>query len=117
MQVIHFSADRMEPISLYDSVSAFGVPLGHGRGEAHVYCVHMDAGGRIGAHRAGFSQLFLVVAGSGWACGEDGRRADLAAGRGVYFARGETHAKGSDTGMTALMVQVDDLAPAADALS
>jgi quercetin dioxygenase-like cupin family protein len=41
--------------------------------------------------------------------GADGQRIELTAGQGVFFERGEHHSKGSDSGMTALMVQVTDL--------
>jgi hypothetical protein len=61
--------------------------------------------------------LFLVVGGSGWVSGPDGEPRPLGVGRGVYIARGEMHAKGSDTGMTAIMVQLADLAAAPVALA
>ena len=111
MRVVDFSRERAEPIERFDSVAATSVHVGDGEGEAHVYSVHFDAGGRIGTHPAGFGQLFLVVEGSGWVAGEDGQRVELCAGQGAYIARGEQHSKGSDTGMSAIMVQVRDLAP------
>jgi quercetin dioxygenase-like cupin family protein len=111
MRIVDFSPAQNQPITLYDSVRAYSVALGDGQGEGHVYCVRFDAGGSIGEHVAGFGQLFLVVEGAGWAAGEDGVRVPLRAGQGAYFHRGERHAKGSDTGMTAIMVQVSDLAP------
>jgi len=42
----------------------------------------------------------------------DGVRQPLAAGQGAFIARGEVHAKGSDAGLTAIMVQLTDLTPA-----
>ena len=111
MQVIEFSRDRALPVALFESASAYSVSVGNGVGEAHVYCLHFEPGGKIGEHPAGFGQLFLVVAGEGWAAGEDGRRVRLTAGQGAYFRRGELHAKGSETGMTAIMVQVAELEP------
>jgi quercetin dioxygenase-like cupin family protein len=77
----------------------------------HIYCVYVEPGGSIGAHPAGFAQLFLVVNGSGWATGPDGERIALTAGQGVYVSPGEVHAKGSESGMTAIMVQADHLQP------
>lgn len=109
MRVFDFSAALAQPITLFDSVRATSVLLGDGRGESHFYCVRIDAGGSIGEHVAGFAQLFLVVEGSGWAAGADGARHPLAAGQGAWFERGESHAKGSDTGLTAIMVQVAEL--------
>src|SRR5918911_3896544 len=111
MRVLEFSREQSQPIELFDSVSASSVHLGDGSGEAHVYCLYFGPGGEIGEHRAGFGQLLLVVEGSGWAAGADGRRVALEAGQGVFFERGEVHSKGSETGMTAIMVQVSELTP------
>jgi quercetin dioxygenase-like cupin family protein len=113
MRLIEFSREHARPIELFNSVSASSVSLGDGAGEAHIYCLYFGAGGQIGEHRAGFGQLFLVIDGEGWASGGDGRRVSLAAGQGAYFERGELHAKGSETGMTAIMVQVAELEPSA----
>ena len=112
MHLLDFTPGRGTPITVYDSHGAFALPLGEGQGEGHVYCVRIEPGGAIGAHEAASGQLFLVVEGSGWVSGPDGVERPLGAGRGVYLARGEVHAKGSDTGMTAIMVQLMELAPA-----
>jgi quercetin dioxygenase-like cupin family protein len=117
MHLLDFTPGHGTPITVYDSHGAFAVPLGEGRGEGHVYCVRIEPGGSIGAHEAGFNQLFLVVGGSGWVSGPDGEQRPLGVGRGVYIPRGEVHAKGSDTGMTAIMVQLADLAAAPVALA
>jgi quercetin dioxygenase-like cupin family protein len=109
MRVVNFSREHARPIELFDSVAASAVHLCDGAGEAHVYCLHFEAGGVIGEHVAGFDQLLLIVAGEGWAAGASGRRVNLSAGQGVFFARGETHSKGSETGMTAVMVQVSEI--------
>jgi quercetin dioxygenase-like cupin family protein len=111
MRKLHFARERGEPITLFDSQGAISVPLADGSGEAHVYCVYVEAGGCIGRHVAGFGQLFLVIEGSGWASGADGVRVALRAGEGAYFARGERHSKGSEEGMTAIMVQVGEMVP------
>lgn len=110
MRRLSFSPQEAEPITRFESSSATSVPLGDGHGEAHVYCLYFSPGGNIGPHPAGFDQLFLVTSGEGWAAGEDGNRVALTVGQGVYFARGETHSKGSANGMTAIMVQVDAIA-------
>jgi quercetin dioxygenase-like cupin family protein len=111
MKLVAFSREFAEPISVFHSTGASSVQLGDGEGEAHVHWVHFDPGGRIGRHRAGFGQLFLVMEGSGWVEGGDGMRVELTAGQGAFIENGETHAKGSHAGMTALMVQVSELRP------
>jgi hypothetical protein len=118
MKLLNFGPERATPISEYGSQHASAVPLGSGQGEAHVYWVHLDANGEIGAHEAGFAQLFLVVEGSGWISGSDGSRISLSQGQGAFIACGEIHAKGTASGMTAIMVQLTDMTttPAARAL-
>jgi quercetin dioxygenase-like cupin family protein len=111
MKIIDFSPERAEPITRYESVDAHSVPLADGRGEAHVHCIRFGAGGRIGPHPTGFGQLFVVVEGRGWVEGREGRRREIAAGEAAWFERGEHHAKGSDHGMTAVMIQVGELEP------
>jgi quercetin dioxygenase-like cupin family protein len=115
MEPIDLRALRCEGIRLYQSVAAAGAEFAAGAGEAHLHCVRFEPGGAIGPHEAGFGQLFLVVEGRGWVSDADGRRVEVSAGQGALLARGELHAKGSDTGMTALMVQVRELAPRAGA--
>jgi quercetin dioxygenase-like cupin family protein len=115
MKVVDFSPDRARPIELFGSVRATSVPIGDGSGAVHVYAVRFAPGGSIGRHEAGFDQLFLVVEGSGWAEGDDGVRVDLPAGRGAFFRKGEVHAKGSEGGAAAIMVQADRVEPVEDA--
>jgi len=117
MQLLSFGAEQATPIREYLSQNASAVFLVSGQGEAHVYCVHLGAGGEIGVHEAGFAQLFLVVEGSGWVSGSDGRRQLLAQGHGALIARGEVHAKGSALGMTAIMLQLTEVTTPADSPS
>jgi len=109
LQLLDFGGGHDTLISAYESQGAYALPLGDGRGEGHVYRIRIEPGGAIGAHEAGFGQLFLVVTGSGWISGSDGVRYPLATGQGAWIARGEVHAKGSDTGLTAIMVQFTEL--------
>jgi quercetin dioxygenase-like cupin family protein len=115
MHLLDFTPGHGAPISVFDSHGSVAQPLGEGRGEGHVYCVRIEPGGEIGSHEAGFGQLFLVIAGSGWVSGPDGVARPLGVGWGAYIPRGEVHAKGSDTGVTAIMVQLTELAVAPSA--
>jgi hypothetical protein len=110
IRIVQFSADAAEPITSYSSVSSSAVALAHGEGASHVYAVHIQGGGEIGPHPAGFDQLFLIVQGSGWIAGADGVRHSLAALQGAFVPKGETHAKGSQAGMVAIMAQASNFA-------
>jgi quercetin dioxygenase-like cupin family protein len=112
MHLLDFAPGQEALVTEYDSRGAYALPLGDGRGEGHVYCIRIEPGGAIGRHEATFGQLFLVVAGSGWVSGSDGVQRQLGVGQGAFIGRGEIHAKGSDRGLTAIMVQLTDLAAA-----
>jgi quercetin dioxygenase-like cupin family protein len=93
----------------FEVKNASSLELAEGRGKAHAYILYFEPGGEIGPHEAGYGQLLLAVSGDGWVAGGDGIRYALAAGEVAFIARGERHSKGSETGLTALMVQVRDL--------
>jgi hypothetical protein len=109
MRVIDAGRGPAEAIDRFESRDAWAHELAEGHGATHVYSVHIDAGGEIGPHEAGFDQLFIVVAGSGWGAGPDGVREALTAGQAALFRKGELHSKGSEEGLSAIMVQVDAL--------
>jgi quercetin dioxygenase-like cupin family protein len=108
MRVIETASGAAEPITEFDSVAATRVVVADGV-DARAYAVSFEPGGSIGPHTAGLGQLFIPVALSGWAAGGDGQRHRISVGQIAHIARGEVHSKGSDTGMTAVMVQVRDL--------
>lgn len=114
MHVIDFAPDRAAQITEFESRAASAQLLGRGHAEGHVYAVHLSAGGEIGRHLAGFAQLFLLLAGDGWVCGADGVRHPVRAGQAAVIARGEVHAKGSETGCTAIIIQLAELTPPAN---
>jgi hypothetical protein len=74
----------------------------------HVGVFHVGPGGVIGRHPATTPQLLLIVAGEGWVSGADHERVPLAAGQGAFWSGGEDHESGSDTGMTAVVIDAAD---------
>lgn len=115
MKILRFDAALAERIESrpYEVKLASSIALAEGGGEAHAYVLYFDPGGEIGPHEAGFGQLFLALSGAGWVAGSDGARISLVEGQAAFIDRGEVHSKGSETGLTALMVQVRDLSPLA----
>jgi quercetin dioxygenase-like cupin family protein len=109
MRILSEPPRRLDTITSYDSRGASARRVADGSGEAHAYVVRFEPGGVIGRHEAGFAQLFIVLEGGGWVAGDDDRRVAIAAGDIVMFDRGEHHAKGSESGMLVVMVQVRDM--------
>ena len=93
----------------YEVTKVSSIELAVGDGEAHAYGLYFEPGGEIGPHEAGYGQLFFALSGDGWVAGGDGIRQPLATGEAAFIMRGEIHSKGSETGLSALMVQVRDL--------
>jgi len=110
IRLFNFGSEAARTIELFNSVGASSVELAHGVGESHAYAVHVEPGGSIGEHPAGFDQLFLVVQGAGWVAGTDGVRHNVGTNKGAFVPKGEVHSKGSETGMLALMVQASTFA-------
>jgi quercetin dioxygenase-like cupin family protein len=111
VEIFEFDRSVADDVVDYGARALRSVHLASGSGPAHVYVTHFGPEGGLDRHEAGFGQLLLVVEGEGWVEGGDGRRRLLRAGQGARFDRGEAHAKGSVTGMTAVMVQIRDLEP------
>src|SRR5262249_28415339 len=111
MRLLPATGAAWEVIEQYASRGATTTRLADGSGEAHVHLLRIAAGGIIDRHEAGFGQLWIVVEGRGWVAGDDGQRRQVRAGDVAFFDRGEDHSKGSDSGMTVVMVQVYDLVP------
>ncbi len=109
VRVVRVKPGTSMPIVDFASAGASSVAVADGEGDVHIYFVTFDPGGSIGPHEAGFGQLFFPILGSGWVAGEDGERCPVSPGEAGCISRGEVHSKGSESGMTALMVQVDDL--------
>jgi quercetin dioxygenase-like cupin family protein len=115
MNIVSFGSLHLLPVNEFASRGASAQELGHGSGEAHAFVVHLERGGVIGPHAAGFGQIWTPVEGSGWIAGADGVRHPLRSGEVAFIGRGETHSKGSDQGMTAVMVQIREFTPHARA--
>jgi len=111
MKILGFNAGMAERIGSrpYEVKRASSIGIAEGEGELHVYVVYLEPGRVIGPHEAGFGQLYFAASGDGWIAGGDGERIALAEGEAAFIQRGEIHSKGSQTGLTALMVQVRDL--------
>jgi quercetin dioxygenase-like cupin family protein len=109
MHILNTAALPLATITDFASVGAHVAPLGSRADDVHISFLRFDPPGVINLHPAGFHQFFVVLSGAGWITGGDGVRHPLKAGQIAFVRRGENHAKGSDVGMTALIVQLREL--------
>jgi quercetin dioxygenase-like cupin family protein len=78
---------------------------------AHIGCMHLDENGLIGYHQAVVPQLLLIVNGEGLVRGETEDFIKVQTGDAVYWEKGEWHETKSDTGLTAIVIESEELDP------
>lgn len=99
-----------QSISNYNSFSSFYSKIIKTKEPTNVGFIEIEQGGIVGYQKAPVPQFFIVVKGKGWIKGEDKTRISLKSGEGVFWEKGEGHTSGSDTGLTALVLQSENLA-------
>lgn len=102
-----------DPVTDYDARGVTAMSLAEGLGPWTGTVLFVDAGGSLGPHETGRDQVLLVVSGTGW-LEVDGVRRELGAGDAGVVSAGVRHAKGSVTGMVALVLQSPAIAVPAE---
>jgi quercetin dioxygenase-like cupin family protein len=72
---------------------------------------YIGKGGFVPRHPTTEPQLFVVIQGTGWVSGEDGKKVPIKAGQAAYWEPGETHESGTDEGMQAIIAHSDSFDP------
>jgi quercetin dioxygenase-like cupin family protein len=112
MKIFRFDSGIGKKVDLYNS-SGFTISrVAHLFDEAVVNCAYLDANGVIGHHQATIPQLFLVVQGQGWVRGESLERILIETGQAAYWEKGEWHESGTETGLTAVIIEGVNFDPA-----
>ena len=112
MRIFRFDREVAQPIKQFDSAN---VSIGRGvrmDGKSRVAVFHVEPGGTVGYHPSVGYQLYLVINGEGWVEGPERVPRAIHAGQAVFWVDGEWHASGSNTGMTAVVVEADEMNPA-----
>ncbi|WP_026695231.1 cupin domain-containing protein [Peribacillus kribbensis] len=111
MKLFTFRSDTGKKIEQYDSHNVIFSKIMKTDQPAFFGCMYIEPHGIVGRHEATLPQLFLVLDGEGWASGPDGRRAVIKKGDAVFWDAGEMHESGSETGMTAIILESPNLNP------
>jgi quercetin dioxygenase-like cupin family protein len=96
-------------ITHFDSSGATIGGVARCAGHVGVSFIELDPGGVIGMHEAEGPQLFLVVEGAGRVRSGDDEPVQIAQGQGAFWEAGEPHETVTDTGLTAIVVEADEL--------
>ena len=104
MEIRSFDISTARPVTDFGSDFRLS-PLVAPGARVAINVIHLAPGGCVGRHRAVVPQAFCVVAGEGWVAGDDDERVAIAVGQAVEWSEGEHHAAGSDSGLTAIVVE------------
>ncbi|WP_391201643.1 cupin [Psychrobacillus sp. L4] len=74
-------------------------------------CMYLETNGVVGYHEAVVPQLLLVIAGEGRVRGEVGSTVKVKAGDAVFWGKGEGHETTTETGLTAIVIESEELKP------
>ena len=101
-----FTFDRAEhEVTHHGSAGLHATRIARFTETAQATCLTVAPGGLIGTHPASGHQVLLIVSGSGWCAGANGVHVAVTAGQAAYWAPGEIHTTGSDTGLTAIALE------------
>jgi quercetin dioxygenase-like cupin family protein len=112
MKLFRFDPEVGTSIHRYNS-SGFTISnVMHLPDDAVIRCAYLDPSGIIGDHQATVPQLFLVVQGEGWVRGKTSDQTRIKAGQAAYWEKDEWHESGTETGMTAMIIEGLNINPA-----
>lgn len=110
MWIFSFSSEDGRSVDQYESRNFVVAPVLAGvLTDARVHVAYLDPEGLIGRHPTGTDQLFLVVKGNGWVSGSDGHSVAIAAGQAAFWQAGEQHETTTNTGLSAVIIQSNEL--------
>ena len=112
MKIFRFDPESGKEIEQFGSVKAIISKILHLEDEAEISSVYIRPNGNIGYHQAVTQQLFLLVEGQGWVRSESDERVIVKGGQAVFWEKGEWHESGSETGMTAVIIEGASIDPA-----
>jgi len=105
MKIFRFDRHIGKTIDRYNSSGFILSRVAHLLEEAMIHCAYLEPHGMIGYHQATVPQLFLILQGEGWVRGENPERMPIQTGQGAYWEEGEGHEAGTETGMTAIIIE------------
>ncbi|MFC7366256.1 MULTISPECIES: cupin domain-containing protein [Bhargavaea] len=108
MKFYRFDVGTAKPIT--NGGSNFTIqPFVRSGGRYQTALMTLGKNGVIGYHQAAVPQLLVVLAGSGTVCNEEKRHVPVREGSAVFWDKGEWHETRSEKGMTALVIEGEDL--------
>lgn len=107
MKIFCFAETAGLEIDNYGSKNVIFTRITRLTDKVDINCMHIKPKGLVGYHQATIPQLFLVVHGEGWVRGTTSERVKIRRGQAAYWEAGEWHESGTDTGMMAILVEIE----------
>lgn len=77
----------------------------------NIGCMHLDVMGIVGYHQAVVPQLLLILNGEGYVRDEKDEYFKVQSGDAVFWGKGEWHETKTDKGLTAIVIESEELNP------
>ena len=78
---------------------------------ANIGCMYLDKNGIVGYHQAVVPQLLLILHGEGYVRNEKSEYLKVQAGDAVFWEKDEWHETKTDTELTAIVIESEELTP------
>lgn len=108
MKIYQFTKEAGKKITKFDSDFVMS-RIAKTEKTALIGCMYLDENGVIGFHQAVIPQLLLIVSGEGWVRGEMDEYTKVHSGEAVFWDKGEWHETKTDTGLTAIVIESEEL--------
>ena len=107
MKLVGFEATHA--ITHFDSHGATIAGIARCAGEVRVAVLALEPGGVVGMHETSSPQLLLVVDGEGNVRGDGEQPVTIVRGQAAFWEGGELHETATRDGLTAIVVEADEL--------
>lgn len=105
MKLFRFDPGVGKSVDAYESSGFVISRIARLYDEAVINCAYLKPNGVIGFHKATIPQLFLVVQGEGWVRDGFSERVSIRTGTAAFWEKEEWHESGTETGMTAIILE------------
>lgn len=78
----------------------------------HIGCMYLEENGVVGYHQAVVPQLLLILSGEGYVCGDNKEYTKIQTGDAVFWDKKEWHETKTERGLTAMVIESEELNPA-----
>ncbi|NJJ38756.1 cupin domain-containing protein [Paenibacillus apii] len=110
MELYHFSKDSGKKITQFNSDFTMSRIVQTDK-PAHIGCMHLEENGVVGYHQAVVPQLLIIIKGEGDVRSKDEEYIKVQAGDAVFWEKGEWHETKTASGLTAIVIESDELKP------